>query len=138
MKSALLSIFLALPLLAQGERAQPQQKAPSSMMTAVLPAQTITLTISLSSEQATQLEKRRIDQTHPVTNADGTVSMVTAPTLADQMGFDIQRTILTGLARAYPAPSMQAAQAAAAKAQADLTAAQQKAAEAQIKSVPAK
>jgi hypothetical protein len=106
---------------------RPAIPAPSSFVTAPLPAQDVVVTYHLTSDQATALEKRRRDVSKPT--ADPTSGLETMQpinaTLAAQIAADAA-LYFGQLAAAYPSTAVQAAQqdaAAKAKAAKDMAAA---------------
>lgn len=118
MKTLILVNFFSLACYAQqGERSMVPQ--PSAMMTTTLPAQDISITIRVSSEIATALEKRRLDHYTVVPAPDGQSSILKAalPTIADQLVFDIQQAYFSPLLARYPSKIVKDAQDAATKAQ---------------------
>jgi hypothetical protein len=112
----LIATFSAALLAQQGERSNRPQTAPqitpSSMMTTILPAQDITITISVSAELATAIEKRRRDNFEPSSTAGGVVLVPKQTTLAAQILFDMQ-AYFNQLLKQYPSVNVKIAQDAA-------------------------
>jgi len=102
---------------------------PSDNMTITLPEQDITVTIHVSSEIATALEKRRRDTFHAVVDEiTGVTSYVpNSSTLADQL-FQDMAPYFKQLFTDYPPPSVKPAIEAAKKAEKDAEDARAKAA----------
>lgn len=106
---------------AQGPQQQPgrggvQLPRPSVSVTTPLPEQDVTLTLHLTSDQATALEKLRRDQFSQVVLTNGsTLLQPKNATLADQLT-EILSNVFRGLLQQYPSDGMKAAQKAKADA----------------------
>ena len=113
-------IISTCSILAFGQQPRLQRTQPSDLMTKngiTLPAQDITITIHVSSEMATALEKKRVDNFMGVVNPNNSMSLQPKfKTLADQILFDM-RPYFTQVLATYPGASVKAAQDAAATAQ---------------------
>lgn len=83
---------------------------PHPSATATAPEQDVTLTIHLSADLATALEKDRLETMNP----DGSAI---APTITDQILLKLQQTYFRQVMVRFPSPSLQAAQEAARTAQ---------------------
>lgn len=130
--SIVLSFVFALTLLAQGPQGggpRGRQNAgqqtlqvpqPSRAMTTTLPAQSVTVTFELTSDQATAIEKDRRDKFHPSTDAKTGVTALVPDNddIASQLKSRIEATYLKQITRTYNA-KVQAAQDAINKAQAE-------------------
>jgi hypothetical protein len=125
--------FCGLALLAQQPRRSPSDRTkPSDQMTTVLPDQDVTLTIHLSSDLATALEKHRRDVYTVKTDPSGVTTLQpVSGTLADAIVFALQHGYFTQVLKEYPSPTIKAAQDA-------LTAAQRAAQEAASKAAGVK
>ena len=119
--------ILAFTILAGLALAQPptqsqvgrgQMAAPSTSVKTDLPAQTVTITINLSADQVTALEKQRRDNfsavVDPTTGA--TILQPVNPDVASQLKADLGPLFAQLLTR-YPSASLQAAQKSASDAQ---------------------
>jgi len=111
-------VAVACVILAQGPMPQqrPMQKMPmpSTALLAALPAQTITITVNLTSDQATAVEKHRRDTYTVVTDqVTGTTTLQPVnATLGAQIAQYAITQYLQQVVQKYPGAAMQQAQTA--------------------------
>ena len=122
MKQFFVALVIGSALYGQGEQSRhPQpgtqpQPQPSDLMKESLKAQDVTITIHISGELATAIEKRRRDDFAPVTQSDGSTLLAAKhASLSAQIMADMQ-SYFNQLMQRYPSESVRAAQLKAAMA----------------------
>ena len=113
------SILAAQATTPPGAQRGPRMPQPSTLMTAPAPEQDITITIHISSDLATAIEKHRRDTYKAVVNdANGSVSLQPVnATIQDQVIAALVQGYFSQVMRQYPSASIKKAQDAAAAAQ---------------------